>query len=159
MISLHVGGMWDAIRKLSIRATTMLQTSSQSEVCTQSYRSPKVARIPVEGISGLPLGNLGTKWHLGADLVAKHIVYYKREGDGFPQVQTMMNFVSPCLLVVRPCTKNIATPLWAVWGWDSHSQKWEFWVLPDSCNFRAWQKGAKNLALRCSLYRWKGLEM
>jgi hypothetical protein len=24
-----------------------------------------------------------------------------------------------------------------VWGWDSHSQKWEFGVLRDSCNFRA----------------------
>ncbi len=45
-----------------------------------------------------------------------------------------------------------------VWGWDSHSQKWEFGVLWDSCNFRAQLQRSKHLALRCSLYRWKGLE-
>jgi hypothetical protein len=29
------------------------------------------------GILGLPLGRLGTKWHLGVGLVARHKVYYK----------------------------------------------------------------------------------
>jgi hypothetical protein len=36
------------------------------------------------GISELPLGSLGTKWHLGCGHVAKHRVYYKGEGGGFP---------------------------------------------------------------------------
>jgi hypothetical protein len=29
-------------------------------------------------------GNFGTKWHLGASLMAKHKEYYKGEGGGFP---------------------------------------------------------------------------
>jgi hypothetical protein len=39
----------------------------------------------------------GTKWHLGVGPVAKYIVYYKGEGGGFPQVQVVVSFVSPCL--------------------------------------------------------------
>jgi len=37
-----------------------------------------------------------------------------------------------------------------VWGWDSHSQKWELGVLRDSRNFRARLQSSKHLALRCS---------
>jgi len=37
--------------------------------------APKVAGIPVVGISG---GGPMTKWHLDADPVAKHKIYYKR---------------------------------------------------------------------------------
>jgi hypothetical protein len=57
------------------------------------------------GISGLPLRSPGTKWHLDASPMARHTVYYKGEGGGFPQVQAMVSLVSPCLLVARPCTK------------------------------------------------------
>jgi hypothetical protein len=46
-----------------------------------------------------------------------------------------------------------------VWGWDSHSQKWEFEVLWDSRNFRARHQKEKHLTLMCFLYRWKGLEV
>ncbi len=35
----------------------------------------KVAKVPVVGISGLPLGNPETKWHLGAYPVTKHKIY------------------------------------------------------------------------------------
>ncbi len=38
----------------------------------------KVARVPILGISGLPLGNPKTKCHLDVGLVERHIVYYKR---------------------------------------------------------------------------------
>jgi hypothetical protein len=41
MIFLCVGGMQHTIGKLLTRATTLLQTSFQSEVCTQSYEPPK----------------------------------------------------------------------------------------------------------------------
>jgi hypothetical protein len=68
----------------------------------------KVARVPILGISRLQLG-LGTKWHLGAGPMANHKEYYKGEGGGFPQVQTMLNLVSLCLPVVRPCTKSVLT--------------------------------------------------
>jgi len=68
--------------------------------------APKVAKVPTLGISGLPLGSLGTKWHLGASPMAKHIVYYKGEGGGFPQVRVVVSLMSPCLPVVHPCTKR-----------------------------------------------------
>jgi hypothetical protein len=38
--------------------------------------------------------------------MAKDREYYKGEGGDFPQVRAMMSFVSPSLLVVRPCTKS-----------------------------------------------------
>jgi len=58
------------------------------------------------GISGLPLGSLGTKWHLGAGPVARHKVYYKGEGGGFPQIQAVVSLVSPSLPVAHPNTKS-----------------------------------------------------
>jgi hypothetical protein len=42
--------------------------------------APKVAGILTLGISGLPR----TKCHLGANPMARHKVYYKGEGGGFP---------------------------------------------------------------------------
>ncbi len=36
-----------------------------------------------------------TKCHLDVGLVKKHKVYYKGEGDGFPQVRVVVNLVSP----------------------------------------------------------------
>jgi len=47
---------------------------------------PKVAEISILGISGLPFGSLETKCHLDVGIVERHIVYYKGEGGGFPQV-------------------------------------------------------------------------
>jgi len=68
--------------------------------------APKVVGVLTLGILGLPLGSPGTKWHLGAGLMAKHKVYYKGEGGGFPKVWAVVSFVSLCLHVVRPCTKG-----------------------------------------------------
>jgi len=50
------------------------------------------------------LGNFGTKNHLDVGLVERCKVYYKGEGGGFPQVQTVVSLVSPsCLwLVLAP---------------------------------------------------------
>jgi hypothetical protein len=65
----------------------------------------KVAKVPTLGILQLPLGSPGTKWHLGVGPMARHRVYYKGEGDGFPQVWAVVSLVNLCLLVVRSCTK------------------------------------------------------
>jgi len=54
--------------------------------------APKVVRVLTMGILGLPLGSLETKWHLGWP-VARHKVYYKGEGGGFPQVRVCSWFV------------------------------------------------------------------
>ncbi len=60
---------------------------------------------------------------------------------------------------------NVATPLWCrnptlreVWGRHSHSRNGDLGVLRDSQKFRTQLQGSKHLALKCSLYRWKGLE-
>jgi hypothetical protein len=44
----------------------------------------KVAKVPANGISGLPLGNPRTKSHLDVAPVERRRVYYKGEGGGFP---------------------------------------------------------------------------
>jgi hypothetical protein len=66
----------------------------------------KITGVPTLGISGLSLGSLGTKCHLDAGLVARHRLYYKREGGGFPQVRAMVGLVSPNLPMVCPGTKS-----------------------------------------------------
>ncbi len=79
--------------------------------------APKATRVPTVGISRLPLGNLETKWHLGAIPMAMHIIYYKGEGGGFPQVWAMVNLMSSCLLVAPSCTKafQLCTNQLVVW--------------------------------------------
>jgi hypothetical protein len=66
--------------------------------------APKVAGVPTLGISGLPLGSPKTKCHLDVDPMARHRVYYKGEGGGFPQVRVL---VSSSLHVVCPSTKSV----------------------------------------------------
>jgi hypothetical protein len=61
------------------------------------------------GILGLPLGNLGTKCHLGAGPVARHRVYYKEEDGGFPQVQVVVSLVSLSLPMASLSTKSVPT--------------------------------------------------
>jgi hypothetical protein len=61
------------------------------------------------GISRLPFGNPRTKCHLDVSLVEKHIVYYKGEGGGFPQVWAMVSLMSPSLPMVHPSTKSAST--------------------------------------------------
>jgi hypothetical protein len=57
--------------------------------------APKVARVPTLAISGLPFGSPETKCHLDVGLVEKLRVYYKGEGDGFPQVRAVVNLMNP----------------------------------------------------------------
>jgi hypothetical protein len=71
----------------------------------------KVARIPILGILGLPLRSLVTTWHLGVGLVTKHIVYYKGEGGGFPQVRAVMSFLNLCLPMHQRCSNYALTNL------------------------------------------------
>jgi hypothetical protein len=68
---------------------------------------PKIARVSILAILGLPFGSLGTKCHLDVGLVERHKVYYKGEGGGFPQVRAMVSLVSSNLPVVSPSTKSV----------------------------------------------------
>jgi hypothetical protein len=97
------------IGELSTKDTTLLQTSFQSELYRESYAPPKVAVVPSLRISGLPLGNLGTKRHLDVAPVERCRVYYKGEGGGFPQVRAVVSLVSSSLLVACPSTKGVPT--------------------------------------------------
>jgi len=62
LTSLCVGGVPHIFGKLSMRATTLLYTSPESEVFTQSYG---LAGVLILGILGLPLGSFGTKMTFG----------------------------------------------------------------------------------------------
>jgi hypothetical protein len=62
----------------------------------QSHRSPNLDNFRL----GLPLRSPGTKCHLDVGLVERHKIYYKGEGDGFPQVRAVVSFVNSSLLVI-----------------------------------------------------------
>jgi hypothetical protein len=82
----------------------VLDISSIKGLQTKLWAS-KVTRIPILGISGLPNRSPATKWHLGVGPMAKHIIYYKEEGDGFLQVWAMVSLVS-WLHMAHPCTNG-----------------------------------------------------
>ncbi len=70
--------------------------------------------VPILRISGLPLGSPKAKCHLDVGFMERHIVYYKGEGGGFPQVQAVVNFViqvCPWLIlapkVLQLCTNQL----------------------------------------------------
>jgi hypothetical protein len=78
----------------------------------------KVARVSVDGISGLPLGSPGTRSHLDVAPVERRKVYYKGEGGGFPQVQAVVNLVCPSCpwfvlapKVLQLCTNHLVLVL------------------------------------------------
>jgi hypothetical protein len=72
---------------------------------------PKIARILILAISRHLLESLKTKCHLDVSLVKRHRVYYKREGDGFPQVWVVLSLVNPsCLwLILAPKVFQLCT--------------------------------------------------
>jgi hypothetical protein len=67
--------------------------------------APKVTKVLVARILRLPLGSFGTKCHLDVGLLERHIIHYKGEGGGFPQVGVVLNLVNLKLFVVHPSTK------------------------------------------------------
>ncbi len=58
---------------------------------------------------GLPTWESQEKCHLGVAPMVIHREHYKGEGGGFPQILVVVNFVSLCILMTRPCTKNVLT--------------------------------------------------
>jgi len=96
--------------------------------------APKVARVPTLAIWGLPLGNPRTKCHLDVGLMERHKIYYKGEGGGFPQVQTMVSLVNMSCpwFVLAPkvfqlCTNHLVLvlcrPVWI-------SEACQFFLVP-----------------------------
>ncbi len=58
-------------------------------------------------VSGLLLGNPGTKNHSGMGAVERHIEYYMGEGGGFSRVRAVVSLVSPGLRLACPSTKGV----------------------------------------------------
>ncbi len=74
------------VGKLSTRATTLLYIAPRSEVCSKSYGAPKSRDSKLARFRDFHLGVPGEKSHLDVGSVERCRVYYKGEGDGFPQV-------------------------------------------------------------------------
>jgi hypothetical protein len=55
----------------------------------------KVARVPIVGISELPLGSPEIESHLDVAPVESCRVYYMGEGSGFPRIQAVVSLVNP----------------------------------------------------------------
>jgi hypothetical protein len=76
-------------------------------------RAPKVMGVPILGISELPLGSPGTKWHLGVGLLAMHKSYYKGEGGGFSSHgESCESMFAHGSSVHQKCSSYVVTNLW-----------------------------------------------
>jgi hypothetical protein len=122
-IYLAVDNVWHTIEKLLMRATTLLQTSPWSKVCSQSYGAPKSRESQLAWFWDSHTGIPGEKSHLDVGPVERSRVYYKGEGGGFPQVRAMVSLVCPCcpwlvlaLKVFQLCTNHfvrvVCRPVW-----------------------------------------------
>jgi len=84
------------VGKISTRATTLVQTSLQSDSAVGSYELPKSRdsnRDSFRTISGLQLGSPGKKSHLDVASAERCREYYMGEGGGFPRVWAMVSHV------------------------------------------------------------------
>jgi len=118
LIYLTADGVRHTVRKLSTKATTLLEIVSRFEVCSQSYGAPKSQKSQLTRFRDSHSRVLGEKSHLDVGSVASHRVYYKGEGGDFPQVWAMVNLVCPCCLwlvlapkVLQLCTNHF---VWVV---------------------------------------------
>jgi hypothetical protein len=99
------------VGKFSTRATTLLQTAPQSEVCLRSYGAPKSRESQLARFRDSHLGVLGEKSHLDVGHVERCRVYYKGEGGGFPQVWAVVSLMCLCCpwLVLAPKVLQLCT--------------------------------------------------
>jgi hypothetical protein len=78
---------------------------------------PKSCKSPNFGNFGTPAWESREKCHLDVGLVANHRVYYKGEGDGFPQIWAMVSLMSLNLPMARLTTQvlKLCTNQLVVW--------------------------------------------
>jgi hypothetical protein len=88
------GGVRPGVRKLSKRATSLVETSSRSEVGARSYDVPKSRESKTGTVSGLHFGSPGKKCHSDASAVEKHREYYREDGGGTSRVWAVVCHVS-----------------------------------------------------------------
>jgi len=99
----------DTVEKLLTRATTLLKSHFNQKSAHKVMGASKSWESQLWQFQDSHLGVLKQKSHLDVGLVERHIVYYKGEGGGFPQVRAVMSLVSSSLPMVRPSTKNVPT--------------------------------------------------
>jgi hypothetical protein len=96
------------IEKFSTKATTLLQITFWSEVCSKSYGAPKSQESQLGRFWDSHLRVSGQKaiW-----MSAPCRIYYKREGGGFPQVWVVVGLMCPCCswLVLAPKVLQLCT--------------------------------------------------
>jgi hypothetical protein len=103
----RAGGVRHAVGKFSTRTTSLLETSSQSEVGPKRFWPRKVAKVQIGTVSGLPLGSPRIKNHSDVGAVERRREYYMGEGGGFPQVWAVVSLVSLGSPVACPSTKGV----------------------------------------------------
>jgi len=65
------------------------------------YGPPKSQESQFQEFQDSQVGNLGTKWHLGASPMVKHREHYKGEGGGFPKsMPGLILWVHVCLWLI-----------------------------------------------------------
>jgi hypothetical protein len=89
-----IGGVRHGVGKLSKRATTLVQTSSRSEVKERRYDVPKSRESKIGIVSGLHFGSPEKKCHLGASAAERHREYYREDGGDTSQARAVVCHVS-----------------------------------------------------------------
>jgi len=109
LITLRVGGLHHIVGKLSIRATTFLQTSSQLEVYTQSYGPLKLQKSQLWEFRDSHLGVLRQNdiWVL----VMWPCIEYTIKGKVVAQVWAVVSLVSSWLIHASRCSNYALTNL------------------------------------------------
>jgi hypothetical protein len=88
-----VGGVRHGVGKLSKRATSLVQTSSRSEVGARNYDVPKSREFKTGTISGLHFGSPRKKCHSNASAAERHREYYREDGGDTSQVWAVVSLV------------------------------------------------------------------
>jgi hypothetical protein len=88
------GGVRHGVEKLSKRATSLVQTLSQSEVEARSYDVPKSQESKTEKVSRLHFGSPGKKCHSDASVAERHKEYYREDGGNTSRVRAVVCHVS-----------------------------------------------------------------
>jgi hypothetical protein len=93
---------------------------------------PQSRRNPNFGNFETPTWESRDKCHLGANHMARHRIYYKGEGGGFPQVRTVVNLVSPSLPMVHlaPKVLQLYIDQLIVWLVQVCVSEWLLVILP-----------------------------
>jgi hypothetical protein len=123
-IYLAAGDVPHIVGKLSTRATTLLQTTSRSEVCSQSYAASKSWESWLAQFRESHAGVPGQKGHFDVGPVERCIVYYREYGGGIlPSPGRGESCVSKCPWLV-PTPKGVPNAKLTSCGWflgaDSH---------------------------------------